>query len=148
VGGSINTGDRHVQGDLVGGDKITVGDISGSSGVAIGRGATTTVTNYQRGEDVEALAAAFARLHQAVSESAATAAHKAVAQQALEKLDQEARKGEAADEAEVQQWFQVLATMLPDMAEVAVDTFLSPIKGVSTVFRKIAARAREQRGRS
>jgi hypothetical protein len=148
VGGSINSGDRHVHGDQVGGDKITVGDISSSSGVAIGRGATTTVTNYQRGEDVEALAAAFAHLHQTVSESAATAAQKAIAQQALEKLDQEARKGEAADEAEVQQWFQVLTTMLPDIAEVAVDTFLNPIKGVSTVFRKIAARAREQRGSS
>ena len=68
-----------------------------------------------------------------------------MAQQALEKLDHEAQKGESADEADVQQWFQVLATMLPDIAEVAVDTFLNPIKGLSTVFREIAAKAREQR---
>jgi hypothetical protein len=52
-----------------------------------------------------------------------------MAQQALEKLDQEAQRGESADEAEDQQWFQVLATMLPDIAEVAIDTFLNPIKG-------------------
>jgi hypothetical protein len=41
----------------------------------------------------------------------------------------------------------VLATLLPDIAEVAIDTFLNPIKGVSPVFRNTAARAREQHGR-
>lgn len=133
-----------VQGDKVSGDKISVGNISGSQGIAIGRGAWATVTSNQGEADAEAIAAAFARLYQAVSESLASAAQKAVAQQALEKLDQEAQKGESANEAEVQQWFHVLATMLPDIAEVAIDTFLNPIKGVSTVFRKIAAKAREQ----
>ncbi len=134
-----------VHGDKFGVDKISVGDISGSQGIAIGRGARATVTSYQSGADTEAIAAAFAKLHQAVSESQASAAQKAVAQQALEKLDHEAQKGESADEAEVQQWFQVLATMLPDIAEGAIDKFLNPIKGVSTVFRKIATKAREQR---
>lgn len=145
VGGGIHTGDRHMQGDDVGGDKISVGDISGSSGVAIGRGARSTVTSYQRGADVEAISDAFARLHQAVTASQALVAQKTVAQQALEKLDQEAQKGEAADEEEVQQWLDVLLAMLPDIGEVAIDTFLNPIKGLSTVFRKIAAKAREQR---
>lgn len=133
-----------VQGDKVGGDKISVGDISGSRGIAIGHGARATVTNYQSGTDAEAIAAVFAKLYQAVSESQASAAQKAVAQQALEKLDHEAKKGESADEADIQQWFQVLVTMLPDIGEVAIDTFLNPIKGLSTVFRKIAAKAREQ----
>ncbi len=137
-----------VQGDKVAGDKISVGNISGSQGIAIGRGAQATITSYQGGADARAIAAAFAHLYQAISESQASAAQKAVAQQALEKLDHEAQKGESADEAEVQQWFQVLATMLPDIAEVAIDTFLKPIKGLSTVFRKIAAKAREQQQNS
>jgi hypothetical protein len=134
-----------VQGDQVGGDKITVGSISGSQGIAIGRGATATVTTYQQGSDAESIATAFARLYQAVNDSPATAAQKAVAQQAVEKLEQETQKGETALEAEVGQWFDVLITMLPDIGEVAIDIFLNPIKGVSTVFRKVAAKARDQR---
>jgi hypothetical protein len=130
-----------VQGDQVGGDKIDVGNISGSQGLAIGRGATANVISYQQ-DNAESLAAAFARIYQAVNDSAATAAQKAVAQQAVEKLEQEARKSESADEAEVQQWFDVLTAMLPEVAEVAVDAFLRPIKGVSMVFGKIAARKR------
>jgi hypothetical protein len=135
------------QGDHVAGDKISVEHISSSQGIGIGRGAVASATTYQDGCDAETATAAFAQIHQAVNDSAATAAQKAVAQQAVERLEQEARKGEAADEAEVQQWFQVLATMLPDIAEVAIDTFLNPIKGVSPVFRNTAARAREQHGR-
>jgi hypothetical protein len=139
-----------VQGDQVGGDKINVGNISGSQGIAIGRGASATVTTYQQGSgaeasDADSIAAAFARLYQAVNESAATAAQKAVAQQAVEKLEQAAQEGETADEAEVRQWFDVLIAMLPDIGEVAIDAFLNPIKGVSTVFRKIAAKARAGR---
>jgi hypothetical protein len=134
-----------VQGDQVGGDKITVGPISGSQGIAIGRGATATVTTYQQGSDAESIATAFARLYQAVNNSPATAAQKTVAQQAVEKLEQEAQKGETAVEVEVRQWFDVLMAMLPGIGEVAIDTFLNPIKGVSTVFRKVAAKARDQR---
>jgi DNA/RNA-binding domain of Phe-tRNA-synthetase-like protein len=100
------------------------------------------VTTHQQGSVAEAIAVAFARLYQAVNESPATAAQKAVAQQAVEKLEQEARKGESTDEAEVQQWFDVLTAMLPEVAAVAVDAFLRPIKGVSAVFAKIAAKKR------
>jgi hypothetical protein len=134
-----------VQGDQVGGDKINVERISGSQGIAIGRGAAANVISFQQSDDAESLTAAFARIYQAVNDSAATAAQKAVAQQAVEKLEQEAQKGETAEEMEVRQWFDVLMTMLPDIGEVAIDTFLNPIKGVSTVFRKIVAKAREQR---
>jgi hypothetical protein len=130
-----------VQGDQIGGDKIDVGNISGSQGIAIGRGATVNVISYQQ-DNAESLADAFARIYQAVNDSAATAAQKAVAQQAVEKLEQEAQKGDLTDEAEVQQWFDVLTTMLPGAAEVAIDAFLRPIKGVSAVFGKIAARKR------
>jgi hypothetical protein len=82
-----------VQGDQVGGDKIDVGNISGSHGIAIGRGAAASVISYQQGDDAESLTAAFARIYQAVNDSATTAAQ---AQQAVEKLEQEARKGKAA----------------------------------------------------
>jgi hypothetical protein len=50
------------------------------------------------------------------------------------------QKGDSTDEAEVQQWFDVLTAMLPEVAAVAVDAFLTPIKGVSAVFGQIAAK--------
>jgi hypothetical protein len=137
-----------VQGDQVGGDKIDVGNISGSQGIAMGRGARATVTTHQQGSVAEAIAVAFARLYQAVNESPATAAQKAVAQQAVEKLEQEARNGERAEETEVQQWFDVLNTVLPDVAEVAIDTFLNSAEGVSTIFRRIATRVEEKRSQT
>lgn len=148
VRGGIYTGDQHVFGDEARRDKMSGVDISESSGVAIGHSTQSTITNYQQGSDANAIDATFASLYQTVAASQASAAQKAVAQQALENLNLEAQKGEGANEAEVQQWFDVLLTMLPDIGEVAIDVFLNPIKGLSIVFRKIAARARKQRKKS
>jgi hypothetical protein len=145
VDGSIVTGNRNVLGHQIGDTRISAGDILGQMSVASGSEATSTVTrSHLVADTIEFVDPAFVQLHQAVAESQVSPAHKIVAQQAIEKLGEQAQLGEAADEAEVQQWFNVLATMLPDIAEVAVDTFLSPIKGLGTAFRKIAARAREQ----
>jgi hypothetical protein len=153
IGGSVNTGggdfvarDKvvhgdEVHGDKVGGDKITVGDITGSTGVAIGRGAQATVTH---GSDAEAMAKAFGELYRALDKSLAGDAQKTVAKQAIETLEQEASKGEEASEAQVSEWFNVLITMLPDIRDVVIDTFTNPIKGLSTVFRKVAQKAKER----
>jgi hypothetical protein len=53
------------------------------------------------------------------------------------------QKGELADRRNVQQWFGFLASTAPDIFEVAVATFVNPIKGISKVFMKIAEKAQE-----
>ena len=70
---------------------------------------------------------------------------KTLAQTAVQGLETEAAKGEDADEGKVQTWFDHLGNMAPDIFEVAVDTFTNPIKGISTVFKKVAERAKAEK---
>lgn len=70
------------------------------------------------------------------------------AQLAAKALETEARKGDEADEKVVQKWFNFLLETAPDAWDVAVDTFINPIKGVHTVFQKVAKRAKENQPKS
>lgn len=70
------------------------------------------------------------------------------AQLAAKALETEARKGDGADEKTVQKWFNFLLETAPDAWDVAVDTFMNPIKGVHTVFQKVAKRAKENQSKS
>lgn len=126
-----------------GGDSITVGDISNATGVAIGHRASAVVTQHVSG-DVDGIAKAFEALHQALAQKPDTP-KKAMAEQAVKGLEAEAIRGEQADESNVEEWFTSLMAMLPDVAEVAVNTFINPISGLSTVFQKIAQKAKEAR---
>lgn len=67
------------------------------------------------------------------------------AKNAISKLEAEAVKGDKADESRVQKWMNFLADTAPDIWEVAVDTFINPVKGLSTVFRKIAERSKAEK---
>lgn len=123
---------------------IKVGDISHSTGVAIGHGAQATVTQAG-GPGADEVARAFAALLaqvQALPDGPA----KDDAAEAVQKLEAEARRGDEADEGRVRRWLAFLAETAPDAWEVAVATFTNPIKGVATVFQKVAARARAEKG--
>lgn len=137
VGASIGDG-QQIGGQRQYGDKITVGDIKDSSNVIVGKDNRITVTH---GISAEALAKAFAPLLQAV-QAKAESPEKALAQTAVQGLESEAAKGEDADEGKVQKWFDFLGGMAPDILEVAVDTFTNPVKGLSTVFKKVAEKAK------
>ena len=71
---------------------------------------------------------------------------KSVAENTIKTLEAEARKGEQASESKVQKWMYFLAETAPDAWEVAVDMFTNPIKGVGTVFKKIADKAKAEPG--
>ncbi len=132
-------GDR-VRGDKVGRDKITVGDVSGT-GIAIGRDARAEVTQGLSGDEI---ARVFAALTQEV-DALPQGPDKAVAQSAVQGLQDEAKKGDQAQESAVRRWLNFLAQTAPDAWEVAVRTFTHPIQGLSLVFQKVAARAKAER---
>ncbi len=67
------------------------------------------------------------------------------AQAALNALEAEARKGQSAQEKPVRKWLNFLLETAPDIGQVAIDTFTNPIKGLSTVFQKMAQRAKSER---
>ena len=128
------------------GDEINIGDISGGIGIAVGRGAQANV-NQITGAAVDEIAKAFNALQQEVN-AMSDGADRNVAESAVKALETEARKGEAASESQVHRWMNFLAETAPDAWEVAIDVFTNPIKGVGTVFRKIAEKARTARNAS
>jgi phage tail sheath gpL-like len=125
------------------GDTINVADITNGSHIAIGKNNQITVT---QGVSPEEIAKAFSTLLQAV-QAKPESPEKAMAQTAVQGLEAEAQKGEKAEESNVQKWISFLGEMAPDIWEVAVDTFTNPIKGVSTVFKKVAERAKAEKGK-
>jgi hypothetical protein len=154
IGGSVMS-NVSAGGDVVGGSKKEVntgggayieGTVNTGGGAFIGRDQRITTTTTTTGASPETLAEAFSRLYQAL-ETKPDGLQKTVGQQALQQLEQEAKKGPQADEKKVEESFHILA-MLPDIAEVAVQTFLNPVQGVSLAFQKIARKAKEQKGSS
>lgn len=70
---------------------------------------------------------------------------KTIAQSAVQSLNTESQKGEQADERVVKKMLNFLLETAPDIWEVAVNSFLNPVAGISTVFQKIAQRAKEEK---
>lgn len=84
----------------------------------------------------------FAPLAQAV-ERLADAEARQDAQNAVNKLQAEAARGEQADEGKVERWFNFLIGMSDDIREVAITTFSNPVAGIALIFQKVARKARE-----
>jgi hypothetical protein len=134
-------------GDIIGGSKREIhtgggayieGSVNTGGGDFVGRDKITTT-----GMPPETIAAAFVGLYEALDRLPNTL-QKQMARQAIEALEAEANKGQAVDEEKVKQGFEIILAMLPDIAEVAVQTFLNPIQGLSTAFQKIARKAQEK----
>lgn len=136
-GSAIITGN----GNTVGNNNIRVGNISNSTGVAIGHGARATVN--QRYVSPEIIAAMFARLYRVV-QAMPEGENKQDAVDAVARLEVEAKKGDQADEQRVERWMLFLAETGRDALEVAVNTFINPIQGISTVFQKVAQKAKDR----
>lgn len=134
---------KKVQTNHEGKTSIHIGDISGGTGFAIGPRAQASVTQT-RGLGIDEIADAFNMLQQKV-EGLPQGSDKNIAENAVKALEAEARKGEQATENTVQKWLKFLAETAPDVWDVAIDTFTNPIKGVGTVFKKIADRAKAER---
>jgi hypothetical protein len=152
--GGVNIQDStvHVEGDIVGRDKreknIRVGNITNATGIAIGDGARAMVTaaSPPLTGGAEEIAQAFTRIMQAVRAMPA-GAEKDEATDAVKKLEAEARKGDQANAGAVRRWLNFLAETSAAAWEVALSTFTHPVAGLSTVFRKVAERAKEEKGK-
>ena len=120
--------------------EITDGDISGGTGIAIGKGAQAIV--HQSFNDTpDRITTAFRELEQALN-AMSEGPHKEAAKSAVKTLEEEARKGNKADKTKIQNWMDFLAETAPDIWDVAIDTFINPVKGIGTVFKKIAEKAK------
>jgi hypothetical protein len=123
--------------------EVEVGDISNVSGGEIniaGRDIRISKGIQNTGE----IAEAFAKIAESIQKMQ-DGPKKSMAMTALDGLKEEASKGENANGGKVKEWISFLAQTAPDAFEVAIDTFIHPIKGLSTVFKKVAERARSER---
>lgn len=123
------------------GGSIRVGNINNATGIAIGPGAQAAVIHGGLSDEA---GRAFAEITARV-DALADGFDKAMAGSAVKALEAEAGKGERAEERSVVKWLDFLAQTAPDAWEVAADTFLNPIRGLGTAFRKVAERARAER---
>lgn len=69
---------------------------------------------------------------------------KTIATNAVQALEAEAQMGDKAEASNVSKWLNFLAQTAPDAWEVAVNTFINPVQGLSTVFQKVAKRAKDE----
>jgi hypothetical protein len=124
-------------------DGINVSGISNSSINISGGDIHHVRTNINTGSgDISAVQQSFTRLYKAL-ETLPEGLEKDEARGTIGKLEEEAQKGDRADENRVSRWMNFLAETAPDVWQVAVETFLNPIAGVSLVFKKVAERARK-----
>ncbi len=61
----------------------------------------------------------------------------------LQQLMAESEKGEEADQEAVKSLIEKAADVLPDIAEIAINTLINPASGVTTLVKKVAERAVE-----
>jgi hypothetical protein len=69
---------------------------------------------------------------------------KAELAETVQKIEQEAAKGDEANPTKTERWLRFLGQMAPDILDVTVACLTSPIAGVATVIRKIAEKAKEE----
>ncbi len=138
--GDIVGGDK-VGGDKVGGDKMTIGNVTNSA-VAQGQGAQAS---NQQGLGADELVRLFAAVHQQIdARPVDPGVDKEELVQQVDAIQQEAAKGEHANESKMQRWLRALGDAAPDILDVTVATLTNPVAGVALTIRKIAERAREE----
>lgn len=130
----------------IGGDKITVGNISSSSAVAIGQGAQATM---QYGLSSNDLAMLFKKVYQQIDARPEDPnVEKAELTQTVQNIETETAKGEQANSTKIERWLRNLAAMAPDILDVTLACLTSPLTGVASALRKIAAKAKEETGKA
>ena len=123
------------------GDNITVGDISNSTGVGIGKHVKIAL---KQGVSAEEIVRAFAAISEKVH-AMPDGPEKRMAETAVQGLEEEAAKGEQADEDKVRKWMNFLAETASDAFDVALAAFTNPIAGLGLVFKKVAERAKGEK---
>ncbi|MCA9933766.1 MAG: hypothetical protein H6662_18455 [Ardenticatenaceae bacterium] len=86
----------------------------------------------------EALANLYARLA-ALPDSD----EKKLALETLKQLESESQKGEEADEGNIENMVKTVIKVIPDVAEITINTIINPASGLTTLVQKVAKRVAE-----
>ena len=126
-------------------DTITVGNITGSTGVAVGKNISQMI-HLAPGPSKDEIEKAFTEISEKLDAMQA-GPKKTQAEMAVTGLIEEANRGEEASESNVSDWMNLLAQAAADAFDVAVTAFANPIAGLGLAFKKVAERAKQEKGK-
>ena len=141
VGTSIGNA-QQIGGQRQYGDNISMGDVTGSN-IVVGNNNRVSLTH---GASMEDFVKVFALITEKIG-AMPDGPKKKMAETAVQGLEEEAAKGDDADETKVKEWMNFLAETASDAFDVAVASFTNPIAGLSMVFKKVAERAKAEKGK-
>jgi hypothetical protein len=99
----------------------------------------------QQGVSGADLAKLFAPIYEQIQASQEPDAIKSHVTEQVQKVEQEAGKGEQADAEKIEGWLTVIGRMAPDILEVVASTLMNnPVAGIATTVKKIAEKAKAQ----
>lgn len=127
----------------IGGDQNVVqGSISG--GVIVqGRGANVAV-QQSSGINEEQLSLVFEKIHQAIqSRPDDPNIDKEELSETVQKIEQEIKKGDQANDSKLKRWMESLNKMAPDIVDVILASLGGPVSGLTAVLKKVAEHARQ-----
>lgn len=139
AGNVIQAGDEYV-----GGTKISVGNVTGT-GIAIGNYAQAHV--QQSDGDHETFVRAFAQVYTDIKRRLEDPkVDKEEITDTVKKIQQEAQKGEDANEYKLGRWLRNLADMADDIFKVTVAALTGPQTASASKAHKVAVEAKQERG--
>jgi hypothetical protein len=121
----------------INGSRITVG------GDIVGRDKTTKYGNDA--QDLAELARQFALIKQKIDQRAEDPdLDKQEISNLVENIEQELKKGEAANPNKIERWLRFLAGMADDIFQVTAATLTHPVAGVAKAIQLIAQKVKEE----
>jgi len=120
-----------------GGVQVSGGDFVGRDQVVYG--------DKVHGVGGEELAKLFAGIYQQIEERPEDPdVDKEELVETVEKIEEEAAKGEEANPSKVERWLKFLGSMAPDILKVTAAALANPLAGVGTAIGLIAEKARAE----
>lgn len=127
----------------IGGDQNVIqGSISG--GVTVqGRGAKVSVQQTSESKDKE-LSALFDKLYEAIqSRPPDPNIDKEEISETVQRIEQEVKKGDQANDSKLQRWMEGLNKIAPDIVDVILASLGGPVSGITAVLKKVAEHAHQ-----
>lgn len=127
----------------IGGDQNVIqGSISG--GVIVqGRGANVAV-EQSRGINEEQLSLVFEKMYQAIqSRPDDPNIDKEELSETVQRIEQEVKKGDQANDSKLKRWMESLNKMAPDIVDVILASLGGPVSGLTAVLKKVAEHAHQ-----
>jgi hypothetical protein len=128
------------------GDQNMVSGNVSSGGIVMQGGQENVVTIHQFKEtDAKELTALFEKLYQYIeSRPSDPNVEKEEITGTLQKIEEEASKGEQANRTKIERWVENLNRMAPDIVDVILASLGGPVSGVTAILKKVADHARQQ----